>query len=618
MKTKLSILILSLATYGLISFAQENNPKPADPAPQPAPADQKPADPKSPDQKPGDPQPADPKPADPADPKPADTKPADQKPADSKPADAKPADQKPADPQPANPAPVQPIGPPAPATPAQPTAPGEAAATSAPAQAAGAPGDAATPANDVVPLIVIEDVPLTDAIRNLARQSNLNFQFDPRLSASNQPNVSIRFENVTAQEALNAVLENYNLSLIRDPKSKIARITVRDPKAEDPLVSRIIQLRYSDPTNIVGLLKGTLSPRSTVVADTRTSQLIVTTTEKELDNLNAVVAKLDTATRQVLIEAKLIETAINPTSVKGIDWSGTLEAQHFSFGNNTPDIQSFKPGTDAILPPAGSPPGTAIVPATPAVPAVFGRVFSDLGPKVTVNSASGFYPGLAFLNADGVSAVLSFLNRDSDSQVVATPRAVTLDNQPAQLSVTRAFPIFMITPGSANSPAGAQVNYTNLGTILNVTPRIAADKNISMRVIPEVSNIDSVDRQVVNGQVNTANIYAIRKIETHVMIPSGNTLVMGGMLSDTHTKGFTKVPILGDIPVLGWAFRKETKNRNKSNLLIFITPTIVENDDFHQTSSGPEFLKTRFSERPEPKQSFWDNARGHDWTKPSY
>jgi len=617
MKTKLSILILSLATYGLISVAQENNPKPADPAPQPAPADQQPADPKSPDQKPADPQPADQKPADP---KPADAKPAEPQPADQKPADTKPAEQNPVQPT-ATPAP---LGPPAPAaTPTQPTdatqatTPGQPSST--PAQPAGAPGDAqAGPGNEVVPIIVIEDVPLTDAIRNLARQSNLNFQFDPRLSATNQPNVSIRFENVTAQEALNAVLDNYNLTLIKDPKSKIARITVHDPKAEDPLVSRIIQLKYADPTNVVGMLKATLSPRSSVVADTRTSQLIVTTTEKELDNLNLVVARLDTATRQVLIEAKLIETAVNPISIKGIDWSGTLEAQHVTFGNNTPDAQAFKPGTPAILPPAGSPPGTPIVPATPDVPAVFGRVFADTGPKVAVNTASGFYPGVGFLNADGVSAVLSFLNRDSDSTVVATPRAVTLDNQAAQLSVTRAFPIFMITPGSANSPAGAQILYTNLGTILNVTPRIAADKNISMRVIPEVSNIDSVDRQVINGQINTANIYAIRRIETHVMIPSGNTLVMGGMLNDTSTKGFTKVPILGDIPVLGWAFRKESKNRNKSNLIIFITPTIVETDDFHQSNTGPEFLKTRFSERPEAKQSFWDNARGHDWTKPSY
>jgi len=628
MKIKLTLMILALATFGVACRAQETNPA------KPAPAEQKPADQKSSDPTPADVKPADQKPADskPADPTPADQKPTDTKPADPKPADA-PADAKPADAapagqdKPANPAPGAPAAPTAP-VPTQPAdagtpAPGgttavlDGATSTSPSQAAGAEA-----APEVVPLIVIEDVPLTDAIRNLARQSNLNFQFDPRLTAggpggqgSNQPNVSIRFENVTAQEALNAVLDNYNLMLIKDPKSKIARITIRDPKAEDPLVSRIIQIRYSDPTNMVTLIKATLSPRSSVVADPRTSQLIVTTTEKELDNVNAVVAKLDTATRQVLIESKLIETAMNPKSVKGIDWSGTLEAQHFTFGNNTPEQQPFKPAVPASPPPPGQTTGGTA--GSPEQPAIFGRVFSD-GPRVTVNSVNGFYPPVAFLNADGVSAVLSFLNRDSDSQVVATPRAVTLDNQTALLEVTRAFPIFQITPGSANSPAGASISYTNLGTILKVTPRIAADKNISMRVIPEVSNIDSIDRQTINGAANTANIYAIRRIETHVMIPSGNTLVMGGMLSDTSTKDYTKVPILGDIPVLGWAFRSEGKSRNKQNLLIFITPTIVENDDFHESASGREFLKTRFTERGQAKQSIWDSARPQDWSKPAY
>src|SRR5688572_15918623 len=207
---------------------------------------------------------------------------------------------------------------------------------------------AATPApgpGEVVPLIVIDEVPLADAIRNLARQSNLNFQFDPKITGSNQPNVSIRFENVTAQEALLAVLENHNLALVKEPKQKIARITFKDPKAEDPLFTRIIQLRYSDPTNLIAIVKGTLSPRSSVVADTRTSQLIVTTTEKEMDALALTIEKLDTPTKQVLIEAQLIETARAPSTIKGIDWTGTLEGQRVEFGNNTTDAVPFRPGT---------------------------------------------------------------------------------------------------------------------------------------------------------------------------------------------------------------------------------------------------------------------------------
>ncbi len=494
--------------------------------------------------------------------------------------------------------------PPKPASDAQP------AATAKPEAASTAP----VKPDEVVPLIVIDEVPLPDAIRNLARQSGLNFLFDQRITSSNQPNISLRLENVTAQEALNAVLDNYNLTLVKEPKSKIARITIRDPRAEDPLVTRVLQLKYSDPTNLVDVIKPTLSTRSRVLADPRTGQLIVTTTEKELDGLLTLVNKLDTQTRQVLIEAHIYETARNPSTVKGIDWSGTFEAQRFQFGNNAQEPVGGIPAQPAI-PPIVTP-GGSVIQGTPAAQAVPGNPNSILSvPRLLANTAKGFDPRTAFLNADGVSAVLSFLNKDTDTDVVATPRAVTMDNQPAKLSVTKAYPIFNVTPGSANSPAGASTLYTNLGTILTVTPRIAADNNISLKVVPEVSNIDSKDSQTINGLANVANVYAIRRIETVVLIPNGHTLVMGGLINDTSTKVYTKVPILGDAPIIGLAFRHEDKQRSKQNLLIFVTPTVVQDTDFQVAANSADFLKTQTKELPEIKDNAWDSGKPYDWTK---
>ncbi len=162
-----------------------------------------------------------------------------------------------------------------------------------------------------------------------------NYLPDPKLATiTNQPNVTMRLENVTAQDALTAVLDTYNLQIIHDPRIKVSRITVKDPKAEDPLFSRIIQLKYTQPTNIVDILKRTLqSPRSQVMGDPRTSQLIVVATEKEFPAVDELVARLDTPTRQVLIEAQIWETAKNPKSVKGIDWGGTFENQKVTWGN---------------------------------------------------------------------------------------------------------------------------------------------------------------------------------------------------------------------------------------------------------------------------------------------
>src|SRR5262249_4406134 len=172
---------------------------------------------------------------------------------------------------------------------------GAAQTNSAPAEAASTEGESIT-TNGVaqtgatIPLIVMDEVQLTDAIRNLARQAGLNFMLDPRISfgqagpgckAAPQPTVSVRWENVTAEQALHARLNNYNLQLSEDPKSKIARITVRDPAAPEPLVTKIIRLNFASPTNVVASVQAIIdTKRGKVVADIRTSQLVVLATEK--------------------------------------------------------------------------------------------------------------------------------------------------------------------------------------------------------------------------------------------------------------------------------------------------------------------------------------------------
>jgi type II secretory pathway component GspD/PulD (secretin) len=238
------------------------------------------------------------------------------------------------------------------------------------------------------------------------------------------------------------------------------------------------------------------------------------------------------------------------------------------------------------------------------------------GSGIGLNTARGFHPATAFLNADGLSAVVSFLNKDSDNELVATPRTVTLDNQLATLNVSRAYPVYKITPGSANSPAGSELTWTNVGVILQVTPRISANSNISLHVTPELSDIADKDTQVINGQAYTANIYGIRRVETHVMIQSGATLVMGGLINDRAYKSYTKVPILGDAPIFGLLFRKDTKKRDKQNLLIFVTPTIIEESDL-QVNDRTQFLKTELKpEQVDKPVSWWDSGAPYDWTKP--
>jgi type II secretory pathway component GspD/PulD (secretin) len=491
------------------------------------------------------------------------------------------------------------------------------------AGAAAAPAVADEPSD-----VTFEDTPLLTVIKTLAQQAGLNIIFDPKVEAaaaepdpkapkgapSGFPPVSIKLKNVTAHAALDSVLDNYGLAMQIDAKNNIHKIKLKDPTVLEPLVTKIYQLKYANPSNLVQVVKATLTTRSQVLADGRTSQLVILATEHEFEAVESLVERLDAPTRQVLIEARIYESSKSPSSLKGIDWSGTLQGQNFTFGNGrqTGTTTQTQPGTP-VSTTTTLPDGRTITTTTTPNSSQQTTLTTLLGGGgLAANTMNGLSPGIGFLNADGVKGALSFLNKDSDTELLATPRAVTLDNIQATLAVTRAFPIFQQSPGSANTPATTTIIYTNVGTILTVTPRIAANSNILLKVVPEVSNIDSKDSQVINGQVNQANVYASRRIEAQVMIPSGNTLVMGGLISDTTTKGWTKIPVLGDLPgPLGLPFRHDSKQRLKQNLVMFITPTIVQDFDFQYNTT--DFLRSPVPEKSETEESAWNSGRPKSW-----
>jgi type II secretory pathway component GspD/PulD (secretin) len=564
----------------------------------------------------------------------------------------------------------------APAAAATPAAPAEAQAPAASAAVAPAQPGA------VIPLIVMEDVPLTDAIRNLARQANLNYMLDPKLGygqptpdgkVTPQPSVSIRWENITAEQALAALLNNYGLQLVEDPKSRIARVTTKDPAAPDPLMTKIIQLKYASPSNIVSSVQAALSQRSKVIPDYRTSQLIVLATEKEMAQVDELIDRLDAKTKQVLIEARLLETIMNPSTSKGIDWSGTLAAQHVSYGNgvlsgntvqnssqnfnqsanssktgsssknNNQSSTTTSPGasiTTTETLPGGQTITTTSTPgsdtsstSTSAGSSALGSAASALmggGASSSVNTllnsvigngglsldtARGLNPATFFLNADGVKATLSFLNTYAETKIISSPRTVTLDNELATIEVGTQFPIVNTTAGTANTTGGSQITYSNLTVKLQVTPRISANNYVKLQVVPSVVRLGDLVTSVVGGVPNSVYSFNTREIVTSVLIPSGNTLVMGGLISDEVHNGNTKVPLLGDLPVLGLLFRSDTKSRTKSNLIVFLTPTIVEEEDYQPTVSN--FLKSKVPTKDsiEGDWSAWNSGQPMNWTK---
>ncbi|MGA2747405.1 MAG: hypothetical protein ABSG59_01405 [Verrucomicrobiota bacterium] len=504
-------------------------------------------------------------------------------------------------------------------------------------------------ADEVVELVAFDTVPLPDAIRTLALQAGLNIQFDPKLvngvgadgKPISPPTVTEKWHKVTAMQALQALLDNYSWQLQWDPRTKIGRVTARDLAAKEPLVVAVVALRYGNPTNIIKEISGTLSIGSEITPDMRTHQLIIRTTEKELPGVEALITKLDTVTRQVLVEAKLIETSKDITSAKGVDWTGTLSAQHVSFGNGLTGgsqqtiIQNgVNSGTSSSTTlPSGnnvSGTGTGIMNTSSNLAnlttTILGAPASAGG--LSVNTAHGFSPATAFLNADGVQAVLSFLNTDSDTKTIAFPRTVSLDGEKTELMVVNDVPIFQQTQsapasGASQGLATIQPNYSLEvnGTILNevgiklmVTPRIAGPTNVLLDVRPEISAQAGVVSETLNGQVNQAPSFSRSRIVTQASVPSGYTLVLGGLDQDVLSKNFTKVPFLGDLPGIGYAFRSDSKSHSKQTILIFVTPTIIRDTDYQPANDA--FLKLKPEAPSGIKEPPWDTGEPYDWTKP--
>ncbi len=506
--------------------------------------------------------------------------------------------------------------------------------------AAAAPADSgptnSQPAAAVELPIQFQDVPITTAIQSLARLADINYLLDPKIGYGQpdqngqikpEPTLSIRWENVTAEQALLALLDNYGLQLIENPKTGIDKIAVKDLTAPPPLITRVIQLKYASTSNMVIAVQSSLTDkRSRVVPDARTSQLVIVATDQEQSDVDTLIDQLDKPTRQVLIETKLVELSSNPTTTKGIDWSGTLQAQNVSFGNGilnaiTPSssstlLQGAANSVTTVISPTGA---TTTTTPSGTTTTLNSEPQNSLSPGgLTLNTLSGLTPGVGFLSADGAKAVLSFLNQSAEAQVVSTPRVVTLDNETATISVTRDFPIINVTASTAGVSSGSsEISYSNIGTILEVTPRITANDYIWLKVIPDVSSYFGTVSKTIAGTIYQADEFDVRHIETQVLIPNAHTLVMGGLVQDNPNASYTKVPFLGDIPILGLAFRSENKSLVKDNLLIFITPTIVMDTDFKPSNS--DFLNSQASTMKDPMNPHnpWDSAepRG-DWSNP--
>jgi MSHA type pilus biogenesis protein MshL len=296
-------------------------------------------------------------------------------------------------------------------------------------------------------------------------------------------------------------------------------------------------------------LKSLVSSKGSFTINSLSGTVVVKDGHRSVESiaqfLTSVMANVG---RQIDLEVEIYEVALNNSNQLGINWQNVAN----SLMVNTMPAQLSVTGTGGLIvqnPVFGSPPGD------PAVRALFQR--------------------------KGLSAVLDALKQQGTLKVVSKPRLRTLNNQPAVVRVGQDLPIFIrqVTQSPGSPPVittNETVQTITVGTVLSITPQVSADGLITLDITPAVSRLVSTQTSPSGG--TSAPVIDIRQASSLVRVRDGATVVMGGLIQDSTSSTHRKIPLLGDLPLLGRAFTGEYSTAERTDLVIFLTPRVIQDD----------------------------------------
>ena len=411
-------------------------------------------------------------------------------------------------------------------------------------------------------------------LRLLARQAKINLVVSEAVTGT----VTMRLEDVTALQAISIIVKAK--SLFMDDIDNVYYIKTGAERTAEPTQSDSFQFSYGRAKDLAPLVASQLSSHEAPQVDERTNTMFFRETRSNIDNIRKMLAQIDKPTKQVMIEARLVEVNANPKQAYGINWAGVVggssSPQTVRYGGSgLPTAQQFIQTTDPVT-------GRTTYNPDLNNPQTFPQTFTNGTPALndflrSGSSLSSLFGQISILSVPQMSATLRLLNEDSDAEFLANPRIVTSDNREAKIEITRNQPVPQLNFNEQTATAvfgGFQDK--KFGNTLLVTPSVNKDDFVTLSVKPEISNKVADATFVFAGATVSSPVIDTRSLNSNVLIKSGDTLAIGGLLQDEVNKGTTKVPVLGDIPVLGYLFQEHLNSRTKRNLLVFVTPTIID------------------------------------------
>jgi len=397
-----------------------------------------------------------------------------------------------------------------------------------------------------------QDIDVRSVLQLIADFTSLNLV----ASDTVQGGITLRLQNVPWDQALDLVLKTKGLD-----KRKIGNVLLVAPADEiaarerqemeslkqiaelAPLRRELLQVNYAKAADIAKLFQSVTSAeakadeRGSITVDDRTNNIIAYQTQDRLDELRRIVSQLDIPVRQVMIEARIVEATVGYDKALGVRWGGSSTNGNFTAGGGTAQPTTLT-GQSTSAP------------------------YVDLG---AAGATSGI--GISFLTDNTtLDLELSAMEKTGNGEIVSQPKVVTSDKETAKILKGTEIPY-----QESSSSGATSVSFKEASLSLEVTPQITPDNRIIMEV--KVTKDEPDYLNMVNG------VPPIKKNEVNakVLVSDGETIVIGGVFSNTQSKTVDKVPFLGDVPYLGRLFRRDVVSEDKTELLVFLTPRIMNN-----------------------------------------
>jgi len=377
---------------------------------------------------------------------------------------------------------------------------------------------------------------IRSVIRFLADYGKVNVVVAPNVSGS----VTINLRNVMWDQALKIIGETYNLAVIFEEKDKYIRIVpaeeYRKQTSENEkhkfeqsnlvrLDVKIVRLSNTASADITESVQSLMTARGKVNSDDHSNSLIIQEVPDNIERVIEYIKELDRPARQIRISAQLLEIYSNDAFELGVSWDAS---------------GGYQPNPDRSITQSGT----------------------QLGDRAADKFIS-YTLGTVGRGWD-LNATISSIVTEGKGKIIAHPEITTIENKEARIQMGQRIPI------KEYDEAGNLVTkYEEIGTILKVTPHITADNQILMHLKPERSTLEPDAAGII---INTNNA------ETNVVVYNGQTAVIGGLTTQDEVESESGIPVLKDIPLLGTLFKYKTKSSETRDLVIFVTPTIVDND----------------------------------------